>query len=87
LRGHQTGAAQHLKVLGGVGHRQLRRLGELLHGALALGQQIEHRNAGAAGERPADPRDLLEELPLAFLVAHGIWFNHSIDHLNKGVFP
>jgi hypothetical protein len=70
--GDQAGPAQHLQVLGGVRHRQPRLLGQLLDGALALGQQVEDRQARPACQRAADARELVEQSPLALVLAHGI---------------
>ena len=76
-RGHEPGPAEHLKVLGGVGHGQPRRLGQLLHRAFPLGQHIQHHQARCAAERVADPRELLEELSLVSLPVH------EVDSINR----
>ena len=76
-RSHEPGSAQHLKMLGGVGHGQSRRLGELLHRALPLGQHIQHHQARGAAEGVADPRELLKELLLVSLPAH------EVDSINR----
>ena len=58
----EPGLAQLLKVLGGVRHRHAGQGGELVDTALALGEQLEELEPGAARERGADPGELLEEV-------------------------
>ena len=70
-------SAQDLEVLGGVRHRQPRRRGELLDRALALGQQVEHRQARSAAERLADLGQLLEDASFFWRSRPWDRFNHQ----------
>ena len=63
-RRDEPGAAQVLQVLRGVGDREARALGEHLHAALALGDQLQQLEAVLVGDRLGDGGELDVEIAL-----------------------
>ena len=61
LAGDQAGRVQGLQVLGGIRHRLLARLRQLVDRAWALGEQVEQLEAARAGEGLAHHRDRFEQ--------------------------
>jgi hypothetical protein len=53
--GDQPGAGQHPQLGGGVGHLHLRGLGQVLHAALPLGEQVQQLQPGRVGQGIAHP--------------------------------
>ena len=61
---NQARLAQLLKVLGSVGNRGARHVGELLDRALGLREQLQELDARRAGKRRADARQVGEDFAL-----------------------
>ena len=62
--GDQAGLAQLLEVLRGIRHRRPGQRRELLDAALRLGKELEKLDAGGAGKRRADARQVGEDVAL-----------------------
>ena len=63
-RGDEAGAAQVLEVLRGVGDGEPRQLGQRLHAALALGNELKQLKAVLVGDRLRDGGKLDVEVAL-----------------------
>jgi hypothetical protein len=70
--GYQTGLAEDLEVVAGVGQCEPHLPGEDLDGPLAVGQHVQNLDSPAAGDALADARELIEELALHPVIGHRI---------------